>query len=324
MAEEPDCGAYPEWAAAYDRAESAELKEWRRQPNVAGEAVDWVVRKLGGRGFGVSKTLRENEEMLASVRAESLRSYLKEAHDEWRLRYRCAPSWLLPASTEFKSPKCFAPGTQLHVDSSTLERFVGTARAKCQPMISVGDATFPDSSRLRTGSDFRILDLAPQELAIFERWFSEPRSWLSFRRELLSIVCRPLPREGLVWRQHRVRPKVDGIDVRRARPGEEFVLPYPVSCRSIPHPMGSIPRPLPGHDAYQSCDFEEENVYLEIWARVGGAMPGRPNSNQDESEVILPPDSKFKIVRHVDLPYVDQFDRREEVKYTHGIQMMQM
>ena len=293
----------PIWSSNYERA----LREYRKQTR------------------GVWGFLRANraDERLRGAKASAVQGYVAHALDRWRISYPGIPAWMLPVPDELATSKELAPGGSLSLQFGELDRIVDCIRAKMQPEISVGGAKFPDSSTLRRPSDFDIVRLTKDEEKVFEAWFSQPGNWRIFAGELDSIARRTLPNTGLVWRQHKVRIGLDGVDLRVAAPDTVFVLPYPVSCRSLPHPMGSIMRALPDRRSLRSGE-PEEVVYLEIWAHEGAALPKRPSSPQNESEVLLPAGSRFKVARHVDLPYVEEYEHLPRTKYAHGVQVLQL
>ena len=197
----------PIWSSNYERA----LREYRKQTR------------------GVWGFLRANraDERLRGAKASAVQGYVAHALDRWRISYPGIPAWMLPVPDELATSKELAPGGSLSLQFGELDRIVDCIRAKMQPEISVGGAKFPDSSTLRRPSDFDIVRLTKDEEKVFEAWFSQPGNWRIFAGELDSIARRTLPNTGLVWRQHKVRIGLDGVDLRVAAPDTVFVLPYP-------------------------------------------------------------------------------------------------
>lgn len=293
----------PTWSSDYERA----VREHEKQTR------------------GVWRFLRERraDEGLRRAKVAAVRGYLAHALDRWVVSYPGMPGWMLPVPDELAMPEELAPGGSLSFQFGELDRIVDYVRAKRQHEIQDRGAKFPDSSTLRCPSGFDIIELTGSQEEVYEAWFSHPGEWPKFASELDSMTRRPLSHAGLIWRQHKVRVDLDCVDLRVAAPGTVFELPYPVSCRSLPHPMGSIMHPLPDRRSLR-CGGPEEVVYLEVWAHEGAALPKRPSSSQNESEVLLPAGSRFEVVRHVDLPYWEQHEHLPQTKYAHGVQVLQL
>lgn len=313
----------PEWAGALDDARNAQREAYLRRRTIVGSAFDRVSLLRGGPGFGNARRLREAEAELESARRTALTGYVNDAAAVWRSTNEKAPTWMLPVVSELPCPNRLAPGIRLYPSPEFMDHAVAQMRCAAQPPLTTGPASFPSSARVRDPSHFSIPGLDEQALDVFEKWFTSPGQWRDYASDLELLTRRRLSSNGLVWRQHKVRPEVDGTDLRIAEPGTRFELPYPASCRSLPNPMGSICRPLNRRSDYLA-GASEDVVYLEIWASWGAALPGRPNSNQNENEVLLPAGSVYRVVRHVDLPYIEQLAYDSPATSAHGIQLVQI
>lgn len=313
------------WAQEYEQAYLKWHAEWAATPPRAMSLLDDLLQSVGLSGTRSGRRERAATQELNRVRNEAKVAYFLSACDIWRQRHPNAPSWMLPVVEELPSPEDLEPATSLQIDPRDIALLIQERRKQLQPPLRHGEARFPGSGTLRAETHFDIAELTADESEVFERWFAKPdyaRLGNGGRRGIDGLTCRRLSSPGLVWRQHQVRPDVDGIDLRTATPGTQFELPYPPSCRSIPTPMGSIMRVLPDRALLRE-GHEEKVIYLEIWVHTGIAFPRRPTSAQFENEVLLPARSCFEVLRHVDMPYQPQGSARPTT-HTHAVQIVQL
>lgn len=309
------------WSQRYDAEWEAFEAVRERSKGVVGETAD-IFRHvfLGGRG-----TYAEAKKRFESVHSDIIFDYVSDAVSEWRERHPAAPDWTLPLAEELKLPRDLVPGTQLRVYRyGELDFILQKYRSIKQPGCKwAGDGfIFPGAEWPRRASEFDIPPLAVDEEAAFGRWFTDHNRWREDKELLFAMSDRPIaPKPGLVWRQHEVR-EADVPDLRAVKPGQEFTIPRPMACRSIPEPIGGINKPLPRRPEILAGK-PDKVIYLEIYCHRGRPLPRRPGSSQFESEVLLPGDSNFKVIRHIDLPY-KVYPEGSPYTSTHGLQVVQI
>lgn len=317
--------AAPAWAIEFNSAMAEAWAPYLGRFGRGWHSLDEVLQRCGHAGIGPDRRHREAYRRLRPVRAACVQNYFEDAVLEWRRANPKSPFWMLPVLDELPDVLTLAPSARLVVTDEEKRIKTRHWRDRVQPAISSEGAEFPGSGMLRTSTNFAVAALSTEEARIYEKWFVASDLWHIWHSEerasLNRLADRPLPSPGLAWRQHRVRLDIDEVDLRTALPGVPFTVPYPMACRSIPRTIGGIARRLPNRDEVRRG--HEDTVYLEIWAKTGVALPARPGSPQFEHEVLLPPGSRFKVVRHVDLPYLRGTDM-PTTGFAHGVQVAQL
>ncbi|GAB7007729.1 hypothetical protein JCM18899A_52040 [Nocardioides sp. AN3] len=255
--------------------------------------------------------------------------YVRAACQEWRRQRPQAPDWMLPILDELPDPHELGSPYVLPRGQRWYGRLLAAERDRLQPPLAVDDAAFPGGGETRTWTPFTTSTLSDEQQDTFRHWFHDHGTWHTWppadQEALQALVTVALPTPGLVWRQHKVQLDLDGIDLRTAEPGATFQLPYPVSCRFEAVPMASIgaESQLPRR-AHLQAGGAEQALYLEIWARQGKAFDPPYFNAPNESEVLLPAGSRFRVIRHVDLPHHDHVHPRPNDLHSHGLQVLQL